>query len=86
MLHHGLIIAVVGVALPEVVLDGQSHFRGPMHARVHWSLKGLILGSIFEDLALKEGRAGLHMVLVWRVKNVTCYDLELRGFLFFLSR
>ena len=86
MLHHGLIIAVVGVALPEEVLDGQSHFRGAMLARVQRSLKGLILGSIFEDLALKEGSAGLHMILVWRVKNVPCDDLEFRRFLFFLSR
>ena len=57
-----------------------------MLARVHGSLKGLILSCIFEDLALKEGHAGFHMELVWRVKNVPRYDLELRGFLFILPR
>lgn len=84
VLHQSLVIAVVSVALPEVVLDWQSHFRGSLLASVQGSLKGLILSSIFEDLAFKDGYTGLHMVLIWSVKNVPHYDLELRGFLFIL--
>ena len=86
VLHQSLVIAVVGVALPEVVLDWKSHFRGSIFASVQRSLKGLILSSIFEDLALKDGYAGLHMVLIWRVNNVPHYDLELKGFLFIVPR
>jgi hypothetical protein len=57
MLHHSFVIAVVGVPLPDVVLDGKRQFRGAMFASSHRSLIGLIPSSIFEDLALKEGSA-----------------------------
>lgn len=86
VLHHSLVIAVVGVTLPEVVLDGKRQFRGAMLATSYRGLIGLIPSSIFEDLALKEGCAGFHMVLVWRVKNVSSSDQELRNFPVVLSR
>jgi hypothetical protein len=47
ILHQSLGIAVVGVALPEVVLDGKSHFRGAMFASSNRGLIGLIPSSIF---------------------------------------